>query len=379
MADEKAPDATEEDGAVEAGGLRPLLVRIALGAAALGVLAGLVFGLRFYLSRNGGFEEHDAQGRLLVSYELDGGVLHGPRIEWNPDGSKRREVHYEEGRRNGPDLLYWPGGAVQREGAWREDRPEGLWREFHADGSKRTEGEYAGREGNDPARPTGPWVTWSADGTKIAEGRYQKGRQDGPWQRWWENGRLRSQGRFAAGERAGRWTVWYEQGSKESEGIWRSGQREGRWTEWYASGQRRSEGSYRAGEAVGDWKRWHETGALQVDTREYAKDGQTVREVETFFPDGRRRTFERFADGKPDGVHRAWYPDGVLFQEGPWVAGLKDGSWKTWPNDGGEPTVIEWRSGERITPGVPTPAAGSMGHPPVVRMPVEQQDRNKYD
>jgi hypothetical protein len=67
-------------------------------------------------------EERNTNGLLLHTtsyyFQSDQGddemVLHGPQIDWNPDGSKRKETHFAHGVRDGEETQFDEKGQVTR-------------------------------------------------------------------------------------------------------------------------------------------------------------------------------------------------------------------------------------------------------------------------
>ena len=84
-------------------------------------------------------------------------------------------------------------------------------------------------------REEGLWTYWFPDGHLREQGRYEDGVRVGRWKQWHANGAPRSEGerRFdrarRASPRTGFWRFWYENGKLEGCGTCVDGLREGRW------------------------------------------------------------------------------------------------------------------------------------------------------
>ena len=78
---------------------------------------------------------------------------------------------------------------------------------YYPDGQKRIEGEY--RDG----KREGQWKYWFSNGNTWSEARYKAGLRDGKSTVWYENGRKYFEGNYRMGERSGRWRFWDEEGS----------------------------------------------------------------------------------------------------------------------------------------------------------------------
>ena len=64
---------------------------------------------------------------------------------------------------------------------------------FHPNGSKRFEQHW--KDG----KPHGRWTSWYADEAKKSEGSYANGKKEGLWQEWGESGHLISTKRYGGG------------------------------------------------------------------------------------------------------------------------------------------------------------------------------------
>ncbi len=155
-----------------------------------------------------------------------------------PDGTPRSEW----------SVLAWPDGRVER---------DGVEREFHPNGTLRSEGSFA------HGVPVGVWRTWFADGRPRSEVDF--GSPDASTttrERFWHaNGQLAAEGPAAGGVREGPWSYWSENGLPLRAGAYRAGRRDGPWVFYDSRGSKRAEGSYELGARVGSWTLWDERGA----------------------------------------------------------------------------------------------------------------------
>ncbi len=78
---------------------------------------------------------------------------------------------------------------------------------YYPDGQKRIEGEY--RDG----KREGQWTYWFSNGNRWSEARYKTGLRNGKSTVWYENGRKYFEGSYRMGERTGRWRFWDEEGN----------------------------------------------------------------------------------------------------------------------------------------------------------------------
>ena len=55
-------------------------------------------------------------GQKMVESTYVNGEANGLSTEWDPDGTKRREHTYRDGKKNGPFIGYWTNGIASRLG-----------------------------------------------------------------------------------------------------------------------------------------------------------------------------------------------------------------------------------------------------------------------
>lgn len=83
---------------------------------------------------------------------------------------------------------------------------EGTLKLQYPDGHKKIQGDY--KDG----KPVGKWHTWYPNGQKAIEMNWQKGMPNGRTLSWYENGQKRGELYFINGKAEGRWQRWYPNG-----------------------------------------------------------------------------------------------------------------------------------------------------------------------
>lgn len=106
----------------------------------------------------------------------------------------------------------------------------------------------------------GDRISWYENGHKKSEGAYKENKQDGIWRYWYENGQKFSVGVYTEDKQEGTWTYWYENGQKGAVGRYKKDKQEGMWTYWYEDGEKRAEGRYRNDQLDNWWTFWHDNG-----------------------------------------------------------------------------------------------------------------------
>ena len=87
-----------------------------------------------------------------------------------PNGSRRMEIDYKSGRRNGPAREWYADSKPKADLVFKENRKEGVQREWFANGSKKVELVWKG------GVLDGKSTFWMEDGKKWKEVAYQAGR-----------------------------------------------------------------------------------------------------------------------------------------------------------------------------------------------------------
>ncbi|MCB1174431.1 MAG: hypothetical protein KDK39_12745 [Leptospiraceae bacterium] len=184
------------------------------------------------------------------------------------------------------------------EGNYRENKRDGVWKEYYASGELRATGT---RVADKCGFRDGPWdiflkdktrigtFTYNnehifkyavlyKDGQKVSEGELSMGlikydpekdalvlpptmKEGGVW-KFYENGRLTKEGGMMMGKMHGQWK-FMQNGRLESEGEMVMGRNHGKW-KYYTNGQLVREGEYMQGKKHGQWRelkggRWVET------------------------------------------------------------------------------------------------------------------------
>ncbi|MCA8915188.1 MAG: toxin-antitoxin system YwqK family antitoxin [Planctomycetes bacterium] len=243
----------------------------------------------------------------------------GSRVERWPSGSKKAEWH------------------VSRVGG--EEVPDGLWQEWHEDGSQKLVGQYVA--GNQ----VGVWRAWHANGRPASESEYSDGKPVGTWTEWHSNGVKALQGSYVDGKKDGEWRTWHTNGAFASSEKFDKGEPVGDWNTWYDDGKTKSHGLYLDGLRADRWVIYHDNGV--EERSEVWKDG--ILDGETFGNfRNRQRSFEgTWKGGKRSGTWTWWYINGEKAKEGAFEDGLESGEWTEWHQTGGVKLTGNYLKGQR--------------------------------
>ncbi len=134
------------------------------------------------------------------------GAKHGPWTEWYADGRVKSRGAFADGQMTGRWVHYQPDGAVADEGNYVAGVKDGPWKSFE-DGRVVRATTYSRRGAE--AR----FTAYRDDGSRWAEGVFLDQKENGPYREWHANGQLAAEGSYRDGERVGSWHYWEPDGT----------------------------------------------------------------------------------------------------------------------------------------------------------------------
>lgn len=303
----------------------------------------------------GACEVHRPDGSLAERVEYPDGRTPGTTTHFYPDGVMAWQDRYFAG---GHETKQWfENGQLQLEGAWSSGRRHGLWRSFHADGTRHTEQAYAN------GKKDGMGTNWFSDGTTRASGAWTAGVPTGVHRTFWRGGLLASEIHYENG-RTSKVETWYRSGTLRRTVDHVDGIRVER-TYW-RNGRLRTEHHYHGSHTVvGEVKVWHENGELSLVVPN--ENGQTHGVVRTFWPSGRVAGETHYQNGRKHGPERHWFENGQLETSGENANERPIGTWRSWHWDGSARIVMKYDGkGGLVIPyrkDQPPPDAEEKAHP----------------
>jgi antitoxin component YwqK of YwqJK toxin-antitoxin module len=286
--------------------------------------------------RNGIFKEYMTDGKLFKVFKYENDSL-------IPDAEEVAKIDVRAD--------YYPNGQVKIMAQYKNNQPDGIRREFSADGKLERGSVYfrgirVGEGITDMAGfRQGPWKEFYESGQLKAEGKYKdgkrigewkfyhpnakieetgyydnKGRLDGDWKWYYEDGELRKEMSFSEGLEDGPMAEYSEDGKVIVKGTYVEGQEQDKWIFEY--GDHKEEGNYVNGMLDGEWKYYYDNGKLQFSGR--------------------------FVEDQPDGRHIYYWYNGNKKDEGLYVMGKKQGDWIKYNEDGSIFLVVTYKNGLEI-------------------------------
>lgn len=354
--------------------------------------------------RQGDGKEFDSNGQVITLFSFYNGYLvetikinrtdsnklrQGKWIEFYPNGNKRIESHYFNDKLHGlyreydnsgktinerkyvngeiyiPSIedeivikaeikkSYYPNGKVQYEGAFIENTPVGIHKEYDENGKLIISNEY-NSEGNlmgngffdDNGNRTGLWKLYDKHfDYYYGEGNYKNGLLTDKWIYYYPDGKIEQEGYFANDKPDKEWVWYYPNGIKKREEIYISGNREGDYFEYDSIGNIILSGKYFDDEKNEEWL--YNVGDI---TEKGAYNLGEKTEIWNYYykETGELRFEGAFKNGDPDGLHKWYYPDGKIELTGNYRMGKKQKNWKKFNEDGTLYMTFTYRNDELI-------------------------------
>ena len=283
--------------------------------------------------RNGYYKEYDIEGNLLHAYKF----VDGEKQEFVAELTKL-DVKTE----------YYPNGKVKVKATYKDDKPEGVWREYSEDGE--IEKSYIFKYGiiigegiiTEQGEKTGPWKEYFDNGVLKGKGNYDKDVRVGPWTYYHRNGEIEQTGIYdSLGRNEGVWNWYYASGILHREESFKQGLAEGEMTEYNELGNILTTGTFWRGTEDGEW--FYELG----DHREEGEYIEGMREGEwkSYYANGDLKFKGKFIEDNPHGEHVWYWDNGKLRDKGSYIMGRKHGDWITYNHDGSTFLVITFENG----------------------------------
>lgn len=201
----------------------------------------------------GRYTEYDQAGKVLSEGPKMGTRQVGHWRYYSPlDGTLESEGDFENNRRNGDWINYYPGGNIASKGKYENDVPAGKWEYFFEDGKVSASGQYLG------GQREGYWSAFSNSGEKENDATYVNG--TGEYREYYKSGKLKAKGLIVNNHRHGHWEYYYEDGKLEGEADYENGK--GTYRGYYPDGTVQTKGQVEEEKRVGTWEIYERDGKL---------------------------------------------------------------------------------------------------------------------
>ncbi len=150
---------------------------------------------------------------------------------YQPD-SKVEEGKYQDNRKNGVWVTYWPNGNKKSEITFVNNSAKGYAKMYYDDGKIQEEGNWENQ------RWTGSYKMYHPNGATFYEFSYNKsGKREGKQTYYYDNGKVMMTGEMKDGKESGVWEERYENGDLKAKKGFNDGQLDPNQFETYAPKQ----------------------------------------------------------------------------------------------------------------------------------------------
>lgn len=283
--------------------------------------------------KNGYYKEYDIEGNLLHAYKYIEGEKQEAVAELTKLDVKRE---------------YYSDGKLRIQATYKEDRPEGVWREYSEEGE--IERSYLYKNGiivgegiiTEQGERDGAWIEYYDDGLLKGQGKYDRDIKVGPWKYYHRNGEIEQTGSYNEnGNLSGDWQWFYDSGTLQRKENFKNGMAEGTMIEYDELGKVIIEGTYYRGMEDGFW--YYELGDHKEEG-EYL-EGMRDGEWKSQYLNGDLKFKGKFVEDNPHGEHVWYWDNGKLKDKGSYIMGRKHGDWITYNYDGTPFLVITYENG----------------------------------
>jgi antitoxin component YwqK of YwqJK toxin-antitoxin module len=283
--------------------------------------------------RNGYYKEYDIDGKLLFAYKF----VDGEKQEYVAELTKL-DIKTE----------YYPDGKLKIKATYKDDKPEGVWREYSEEGE--VEKSYIYKYGivigegiiTEEGEKVGLWKEYYDDGLLKGEGYYDHDKRVGPWTYYHRNGEIEQTGSYDdLGLPEGEWRWYYSSGILQRKESFTDGLADGLMSEYDRLGNIVIEGNYWKGLEDGEW--FYAMG----DHREEGEYIEGMRDGDwtTYYANGDVKFKGKFIEDNPHGEHLWYWDNGKLKDKGNYIMGRKHGEWVSYNYDGTPFLVITYENG----------------------------------
>ncbi|MEN8224812.1 MAG: toxin-antitoxin system YwqK family antitoxin [Bacteroidota bacterium] len=283
--------------------------------------------------QNGYYKEYDVEGNLLHAFKY----VDGEKQEFAAELIKL-DVKKE----------YFADGKVKIQATYKDDKPEGVWREYNEEGD--IESSYLYKNGiivgegiiTEQGERDGAWKEYYDDGIIKGEGSYDHDTKTGPWTYYHRNGELEQTGTYdTLGRLKDSWKWFYSSGQLQRKENYKNGLADGLMSEYDEAGKLIIEGTYYRGKEDGSW--FYEVGDHKEEG-EYI-EGMRDGAWRSYYRNGDLKFKGKFIEDNPHGEHIWLWDNGKTRDKGSYIMGRKHGDWVTYNYDGTPFLVITYENG----------------------------------
>jgi len=259
-------------------------------------------------------------GKIMEVIRLKNNLKHGKQEHFNSNGILLSEINYKQGLLCGPYITYNSDGTIMEKKSYACDpSKDKTW----------LEGKYLEYYGK----------------TLITKGTYKDGLKEGKWKQFHNNGIIKSEQNFKQGQAIGEQIFYNNKGALQYKNsfieITENGKKttvkHGKFVSFHSTGQVSQEGRYEYDKKTGLWREYNPNGNLYKET--YYKNGKVHGTNNSYTNTGTLETKSEYyeeieIDGKKlrnvlHGVRERYKGNGKIDSREYYYYGKKTGTWET--------------------------------------------------
>ncbi len=246
----------------------------------------------------------------------------------------------------------YPNGQIKFQGAYRDSIPVGLHKFYSPDGKllkavwynnmgiKLGEGKV-----DKHGKKQGLWTLFYSNGNILGKGQFKNDKKSGQWVYFYPNGKLLQKGQYNNGLPTGKWITFYPNGKMLRVEYYINGLHDGKYFELSPNGDTVLSTAYIDGQLQGRWF-LHVGDFMQIG--QY-KDGKRNGKWITYYMPGKKIMCIDYYDyGYHEGLHKCYYPNGILRELGHYLSNKKNGKWYYYTKNGMLDYTIKYVLGEPV-------------------------------
>jgi len=172
----------------------------------------------------------------------------------------------------------------------------------------------------------GSWQAHNAANNILIKAEFKKGKPNGIWSEYYTSGELRETGTFKNGFREGTWYAYYRDKDSMIVTNYEHGVRNGAFRDFDGQGRIINQGNYVNGKKEGKWD-WYvhfdAKGQFERTTSNYLRD--TLNGISERFRNEKLTEITNYRNGKLNGLHEMYWPDGKLCKREYYIDNVRDG------------------------------------------------------
>ncbi len=315
--------------------------------------------------KQGKWIEFHPNGNKKIEATYKNGKLHGIYREYNLAEKLIKEKRYVRGKVFVPKpedevvlkaevkKSFHENGKIMFQGAFLNNMPVGIHKEYDENGKLIINKEYTSNsillgEGlfDKNGQRTGDWKLFDAYQEYFySSGNYKDGKMDGKWTYYYPNMSVEMEGFYNEDKADREWIWFYPNGRKKREEVYMFGKKEGLYVEYDSLENIILKGEYFDDARIGEW--YYNVGDItEKGTYELGeKNGEWKHYYNT---NGNMRFVGKYRSGDPDGTHKWYYENGNIELVGSYRIGAKNRDWKKFKENGKVYMTFTYRNNELV-------------------------------